>query len=111
MTPIVLVQPPGSWRTSAAIRLDLPTPGGPVIADDVRGAGLRVDLADELVGQRVAVLDERDRPGERTPVALAHARRERLARPLAALAPCSDAGLSLPARSITWTSGIPRASP
>ena len=56
--------------------------GRPGDADDVGGARLRVDLADELVRQRVAVLDERDRPRERAPVALAHPRGERLARPL-----------------------------
>ena len=62
-------------------------------ADDVRGARLRVDLADELVRERVAVLDERDRPGERAPVALAHAGGERLAASTRGVAPCSGAGL------------------
>ena len=71
-------------RTSAAIRLDLPTPGGPVIPTTYARARLRVHLAHELVRERVAVLDERDRPGERAPVTLAHSRGERLAGPLAA---------------------------
>jgi hypothetical protein len=50
--------------------------------DRVRLAGVGVDLANELVGERVAVLDQRDRPRERAPVARANARHERLARPL-----------------------------
>jgi hypothetical protein len=36
---------------------------------------------DYLLGQRVAVLDERDRPRERAPVAGANCVDERLARP------------------------------
>ena len=54
-------------------------------ADDGGGAGVRVDLTDELVGERVAVLDERDRPREGEAVARAHAGREGLPRPLSPL--------------------------
>jgi hypothetical protein len=44
---------------------------------------MRIDVADELEGERVGVLDEGDRSGERTCVAGADAGRERLARELA----------------------------
>ena len=47
-------------------------------ADGVGVAGLRVELPDQLVGERVAVLDQSDRPCERTPVAGADARHELL---------------------------------
>jgi hypothetical protein len=42
----------------------------------------RIEVAHDLVGERVAVLDERDRACERASVASAHAGRERLASPL-----------------------------
>ena len=61
----------------------LADPGRPGDADRVRAPRLRVELADELVGERVGVLDERDRARERPPVAAAHALDQRLARPLA----------------------------
>src|SRR2546423_14459176 len=51
-------------------------------ADDVCAAGLRIELADDLVGERIGVLDKRDRPRKSAPVALADGRRERLARPV-----------------------------
>src|SRR5262245_41931859 len=44
--------------------------------------GLRIEVVHDLVGESVAVLDERDRAGERAPVAGAHGLHERLARPL-----------------------------
>ena len=59
--------------------------GRPGDADDERRAGLRVELADELVRERVAVLDQRDRPGERAPVAAPHAVGEIVERPGARL--------------------------
>src|SRR6185312_12661700 len=49
----------------------LPHTGRPGEPDDGGLAGLRVELAHELVGQRVAVLDERDRPRHRTHIAAA----------------------------------------
>ena len=61
-------------------------------ADDERRAGLRIELADELVRERVAVLDQRDRPCERAAVAAPHAGRELVERPVAARAhPTRDA--------------------
>ena len=53
-------------------------------ADHERRARLRVELAHELVRERVAVLDERDRARERAPVAGADAGGEILERPRAA---------------------------
>ena len=53
-------------------------------ADRVRLARLRVEVVDEVAGERVAVLDERDRPRERPPVAGADPGAERLARPFPA---------------------------
>src|SRR5581483_7547237 len=47
-------------------------------ADGVRAPGVRVERADDLVGGRVAVLDERDRTGERARVAAADALDERV---------------------------------
>ena len=47
-------------------------------ADRVRGTGLRVEVGDDAVRERVAVLDERDRACERAPVAVADAGGERL---------------------------------
>ena len=68
--------------TSAPIRLDLPTPGGPVTPTIAARPVLRIELAHERVRERVAVLDERDRARERTPIAGAHARDELLERQL-----------------------------
>ena len=95
-----------TWRSSAPIRLDLPTPGGPVTPIAYALAGLRVEVADELVRERVGVLDERDRPRERAAVAGAHARDERLARPLAPghRQLCADSERQ-PARARTPASG------
>ena len=53
-------------RRDEARLADAGRPGDP---DGVRTARLRVDVADDLVGERVAVLDERDRARERAPVA------------------------------------------
>jgi hypothetical protein len=53
-------------------------------SDRVRASRLRIEVVDDVVGERVAVLDQRDRACERAFVALADAGGERLARPLAA---------------------------
>src|SRR5207253_6535527 len=58
--------------------------GRPGDSDRVRIARLRVQVADEVVGQRIRALDERDRPGERPAIAGADAGGQRLPRPLAA---------------------------
>ena len=92
------------------MRLDLPTPGGPVTPTAYARARVRVELADELVGERVAVLDERDRARERAPVAGADACDERLARPVRA-APCIDyAASAARLRSSTARLGARRRS-
>jgi hypothetical protein len=52
--------------------------------DCVGAARVPIELAHELVGERVRVLDERDRPCERAPVGGADALRQRLECPLAA---------------------------
>ena len=62
---------------------DAGRPGQP---DGERVARLRIDVADDLVRERIAVLDERDRTRERTPVARQHRLDETLARPVAPLA-------------------------
>jgi hypothetical protein len=62
----------------------LPDSGRTGDADRVRGAGLRVEVGDDAVRERVAVLDERDRACERAPVALADAGGKVLTRPVAA---------------------------
>ena len=59
----------------------LADPGRAGDADDVGGARLRVELADELVRERVAVLDEADRTRERPPVAAPDPAGELLERP------------------------------
>jgi hypothetical protein len=41
---------------------------------------LRIEVADDFVGERIGVLDERDRPRESAPVAGANAGSERLPR-------------------------------
>ena len=67
------------WRTSVLIKDDLPTPGGPVTpttnAEPVSGYSSRTSSY-----ERIAVLDERDRPGKRAPITGAHAGRERVER-------------------------------
>ena len=60
----------------------LSDPGRPGHADRVRPPRLRVEVADDFVGERVGVLDEGDRARQRTRVAGADARGEGLARPL-----------------------------
>ena len=100
--------------------------GRPGHADRVRPPRLRVDVPDDLVRERVGVLDEGDRARQRTRVAGADARGEGFARPLPPLrhgregyswsAP-SSAGSGAAAETIgngstsTWSSsaGIPRA--
>src|SRR5439155_10788362 len=51
-------------------------------ADRVGLPGGRIEVAHELVRQRIGVLDQRDRSRERAAIAGAHAVHERLARPL-----------------------------
>src|SRR5439155_1496480 len=60
----------------------LPDAGRPGDTDRVRSARLRVDVPHQLVRERIAILDERDRPGQRAPVARAHGLGQALARPL-----------------------------
>ena len=50
--------------------------------DRVGASGLGVQVADEVVGERVGALDQRDRPGERPPIAGPDTCGERLARPV-----------------------------
>ena len=64
------------------MRLDLPDAGRAGDADDRGAARARIELAHERVRERVAVLDERDRARERTPVGGANARDELLERQL-----------------------------
>ena len=52
--------------------------GRPGDADGVRAAGLGVEVADDVVRERLRVLDQRDRACERAPVAGPNAGRERL---------------------------------
>ncbi len=56
--------------------------GWPGHSDGVRATCVRVDVPDELVGEWVGVLDERDRACERTRVTRADAFRERFPRPI-----------------------------
>ena len=83
-----------TWRTSARDQARLADARRAGDADRVRAARVRVELAHELVGQRVAVLDERDRARERAPVAGADARRRALARPVLAAATRTPASAS-----------------
>jgi hypothetical protein len=55
--------------------------GRPGQPDHVGRPGARIELADELVRERVAILDERDRTRERAPVAAPDAVGERVGRP------------------------------
>ena len=59
-----------------------PTPGGPVTPTTPGTPGLRIHLTHERIRERVAVLDERDRTGERPPISPAHAGDELLERQL-----------------------------
>src|SRR5207247_11121806 len=52
-------------------------------SDAVRASRVGINLADEVVRERVAILDERDRTPEGSLVAGAHAGGERVPRPLA----------------------------
>ena len=65
-------------------------------ADPVGTAGVGVDLADEVVCERIAVLDEGDRPRERALVAGAHAGGQRFPRP--------RSGHEGDARGLVWNS-------
>ena len=71
-------------RISAETRLDFPTPGGPVRPTAYALPVCGIEVGDEVVGERIAVLDERDRACERTPVAGANAGGECLTGPVAA---------------------------
>ena len=73
-------------RISAEARRRLADAGRPGQPDGEGVAGLRIDVADHLVGERVAVLDEGDRTRERAAVARQHGLDEALARPVAPLA-------------------------
>ena len=73
-----------TWRISARDQRRLADAGRAGDADHERLARLRIELAHELVGERVAVLDERDRAGERPAVARADAVGELLEAPRAA---------------------------
>ena len=72
---------PRTWRTSAAIRDDLPTPGGPVTPTANAVPGLRIELRDDGEGAGIAILDERDRPREGPVVARADTGDELFVRP------------------------------
>ena len=61
----------------------LPDAGRAGDADRVCVPGLRIEVVDEVVRERVGALDEGDRTRQRTPVAVAHAGSKRLPRPLA----------------------------
>ena len=66
-------------RISAPISDDLPTPGGPVIADRERRAGLRIELLDQLPERRVAG-SRRARSPARGPAGRLPGRRRRVRR-------------------------------
>ena len=83
----------------------LPDPGRAGDADRVRGAGLRVEVGDDAVREWVAVLDERDRARERTPVALPDAGGKVLTRPVAAAGHREDSSGRLPR---VWPCAEPR---
>ena len=69
-------------------------------ADRVGVARLRIEVVHDLIGERGAVLDERDRPGERAPVAVADCLHERVARPVA------PPGHYVPSRTATGASPV-----
>src|SRR4029078_5570713 len=62
----------------------LPHAGGPGNADPVRIASARIELADELVGERIRTLDQRDGASESSALAGPDALDERLESPAAA---------------------------
>ncbi len=73
----------------------------------MRVARLGVEVGDDRVGERVAVLDQRDRAGERAVVAVPHSCREGLARPVAPAGHAATrpaAGASERARLVTTRS-------
>src|SRR5439155_1995766 len=70
--------------------------GRPGDTDGVHPTRLRVGLGDEVVCERVAVLDERDRASERTAVAAADAGGERLTGPVAAAGHRADSSRGAP---------------
>ena len=74
---------PAQVPDERADQAGLPHPGRAGHPHDVRAAGVRVEVADELVGERLRALDEGDRAGERAPVARPDALRELAERPLA----------------------------
>src|SRR5579884_1627262 len=80
--------------------------GRPREADGVRAPRLRVQIAHDLVGERIAVLDERDRARERAPVTRAERVDEALARPVAAAAHAPA-----PSPASVGAGSTPRASP
>ena len=92
--------------TLASVRADVADEGGDEgrlsdagragQAERVGAAGVRVEIRDDLVGERVGVLDERDRPRERAPVAAADAGGESLASPVTAAGHRADASARTP---------------
>src|SRR5262249_37685921 len=76
---LTLADVPDQGRDEAG----LAAPGRAGHADRVRRAGVRVEVGDDAVRERVAVLDERDRACERAPVALPDAGGKVLASPVA----------------------------
>ena len=77
---LALAHEPDQGRDEAR----LADPGRAGDADRVRLAGVGIEVGDEVVRERVAVLDERDRARERAPVAGANAGGEGLTGPVAA---------------------------
>ena len=63
---------------SAATRLDLPTPGGPVMPSVRAHARVRVEQLEQALRPGMLVLGQRDRPRHRAPVARQDARGERV---------------------------------
>ena len=59
----------GPRAISAATSVDLPAPGRPGDADQMRAPGLRIEPPQRGLGDRRAVLDRGQQPGERQPVA------------------------------------------
>ena len=107
MTPTVVSRLPHVADERADQRR-LADPGRPGDADDEGRARLRVEDADELVRERVAVLDERDRPGERAPVATAHAVGEIVQGPGVAGAHASASSASRRRGASTTVNSAPR---
>src|SRR5262245_13465950 len=68
-------------REQCADQARLADAGRPRDADCVRAPGLAIEIANDLVGERIGALDERDRPCQRPAVTVANARGERLTGP------------------------------